>query len=212
MRDIPMFPTDYGAAGLVLNQIPYTGNAYVHVHSALDLKLLLEECAGFCIAAGAERVYDCGDCDFFGFEADVAILKMQQQLEELADTDTCLMPITEATLGEWLKIHNAAMSGVDHAAYLSSLDGKRLLADGGGYFVHRDSSLLGIGVANGDTIATLASVQKGAGRDVVLALCHALSGDTVHLEVAQTNHRAIALYRRLGFIEIGIKCQWYRIK
>ena len=211
MRDFPKFPMEYGTVGLVLNQIPYTGNAYIRVHEVIDLQLLLEECADFCAAAGAEHIYACGSCDFSSWGAGVAILKMQCPIREIGETDACLMPITEETVGSWLQIHNRAMEPVDHAAYLDSTEGRKLLRDGGGYFVHRNGELLGIGIASGGEISALVAVKKGAGADVLLALCHALSEETVYLEVAETNEKAISLYNRLGFLQTGVKCVWHKI-
>ena len=212
MRDIPMFPTEYGIAGLVLNQIPYTGDAYVHIHGVTDLRGLLEECVGFCTAAGADRVFACGDCDLSEYPLYTQVVKMQRPLEGIGETDACTMPVTEQTLERWLQLHNDAMTHVDNGAYLSVLDGKKLLLEGGGYFIHRDGQLLGIGIAKDDQLPALASTIKGAGKDVVLALCRALAAETVHLEVASTNHRAIRLYERLGFLQTGVKCSWYRVK
>ena len=212
MRDIPMFPTEYGIAGLVLNQIPYTGDAYVHIHGVMDLRGLLEECVGFCIAAGAERVFACGDCDLNDYPLYTHVLMMQRPLEGIGETDACTMPVTEQTLERWLQLHNDAMTHVDNGAYLSALEGKKLLLEGGGYFIHRAGQLLGIGIAKDDQLPTLAATVKGAGKDVVLALCRALAAETVHLEVASTNHRAIRLYECLGFLQTGVKCSWYRVK
>lgn len=212
MRDIPMFPTEYGIAGLVLNQIPYTGQAYVHIHGVADLKGLMDECVGFCVAAGAEQIFASGECDLSDYPLYAHVIKMQRPLEGIGETDACTMPVTEQTLDQWLQLYNEAMARVDNGAYLSVLEGKKLLLEGGCYFVHRDGQLLGIGVAKGDQLPALAATVKGAGRDVVLALCRALGAETVYLEVASTNERALRLYDRLGFLQTGLKCSWYRVK
>ena len=212
MRDFPNFPTDNGTVGLVLNQIPYTGRAYIHIHEARDLPLLLDECADFCVAAGATQVYICGDLDLSAYSPSVQILILQRPIQGIEETDACLMPVTEETLDKWLDICNNTMSDVDHAAYMDRATGRKLLQDGGGYFVHRNDELLGIGIAKGAAISLLAAVKKGAGQDVVLALSHALSDDMIYLEVAQTNAKAISLYQRLGFIQTGIKCTWHRVR
>ena len=71
--------------------------------------------------------------------------------------------------------------------------------------------LLGIGIAAGERIDAVAACVPGAGRDVVLALAHAISGETVCLEVASTNTRAVRLYGCLGFIAAKEVICWYKI-
>jgi ribosomal protein S18 acetylase RimI-like enzyme len=46
---------------------------------------------------------------------------------------------------------------------------------------------------------------------VVRALAHALSSDTVTIEVASTNTRAISLYERIGFVKTKELSRWYQI-
>ena len=89
---------------------------------------------------------------------------------------------------------------------------KAMLDEGDGYFVHRDGKLLGIGRVKGDEIRFIGSVRPGAGADVLRALAHAITGETVILEVASVNHKAIALYERLGFIKTTELSRWYKIK
>ena len=57
MRDIPMFTTENGVAGLVLSQIPYRQTAYVTIHASSEPAALVGECLQFCRAAGAERIF-----------------------------------------------------------------------------------------------------------------------------------------------------------
>ena len=212
MRDIPVFQTEYGTAGLVLNQVPYTGTAYVYVTDVTEWDALISECVQFCTACGAEHIYLHGDPSFVVDAPCVRIIEMVSIRESLEDTDACLMPVTDATISQWLSIYRTKMKNVDHAAYVSDRDGRCVAAEGGAYFAHRDGQLLGIGKAREDTIACLASVRPGAGRDVVLALCHALSSEIVRIEVASTNEKAISLYESLGFIRRAVLHSWYKIK
>ena len=87
----------------------------------------------------------------------------------------------------------------------------RLLDQGGGYFVHRDGALLGIGQVNGDTLLSLVSCRRGAGRDVAAALISVMQGETVELQVAESNLRARALYEKLGFLTVGAGECWWEI-
>ncbi len=71
--------------------------------------------------------------------------------------------------------------------------------------------MLGIGIAGGGQIDCVISLVKGAGADVVKALCHTIFSDTVTLEVALENSRAIKLYEGLGFIQNCEISSWYEI-
>ena len=71
--------------------------------------------------------------------------------------------------------------------------------------------LLRIGKASADRIDAVVSLVRGAGADVVRALAHALAGDTITIEVASTNRRAISLYERLGFLSTREVSRWYQI-
>ena len=86
-----------------------------------------------------------------------------------------------------------------------------MLAGGGGYFVHRDGKLLGIGLVGDGVIDWVASVQPGAGKDVVCALNHAIAADAVSLMVASANEKAVALYEKLGFVRVKVCKRWYSI-
>ena len=87
-----------------------------------------------------------------------------------------------------------------------------MLKEGDAYFVHRNGELLGIGRVKGEEIRFLASVQPGAGEDVVRALAHAVTGESVVVEVASVNQKAVDLYSRLGFLKTKELSTWYKIK
>lgn len=209
MRDIPMFETAYGTAGLVLNQIPCTGNAYIHIRDSIQFSELLDECVCFCKAAGAERVYVCGDENAEAFPHYTDIVRMSCPLERIEDTAACLMPVTDETYEQWRIIYNERMSGVDNAAVLTTFACKKLVKEKNAYFVHKNEQLLGIGIADGEEIAAIASVVPGQGKTVLKALCHALSGPMVNVEVASTNSPAVHLYEKQGFVPVEIVRSWY---
>ena len=56
MKNIPLFTSSYGLATLILKEISWNGRAYVLIRSVWNdqTAALLEECRGFCRAAGAE--------------------------------------------------------------------------------------------------------------------------------------------------------------
>ena len=86
-----------------------------------------------------------------------------------------------------------------------------MLKKGDGYFVHRDGELLGIGRASGGQIDVVIAAEKGAGKDVLLALASVLSEETVTVEVASSNIPAVKLYEKLGFVTVSELSRWYKI-
>lgn len=211
MKDIPMFTTEYGVASLFLREVSYRGRAHIKIQSSLEPKLLLEECISFCKMCGAEWIDAAGHPYLENYPLITAIVAMQGQRQGIAETDACLFPVTEQTLQRWLDIYNEKMANIPNAAYMDSKDGKQLLEEGDGYFVHRDGKLLGIGKAKGDFIDTVIAVEPGAGETVVRALCSSLSCDTVRLWVASANTRAVRLYQRMGFLPVKEISRWYRV-
>lgn len=211
MRNIPVFSTDLGVASLVLDQIPYKQAAYVHIHDTAQPEEFIEECAQFCRAAGADRVYVASPAELEEYPVFTQVLQLVGSLQDIADTDAALMPVTERTLDAWRQIYNEKMAAVDDAAFMDAAAARQLLQEGHGYFVHREGKLLGIGKVAGDTIDVLAATEPGAGETVLQALCHALAGDRVIVRVASTNRRAMRLYERLGFICTGVLQTWYQI-
>ena len=209
LKDIPVFTTQLGAASLVLSQIPYTKAAYIRIQSTLQPEAFLQECISFCRAVGAEHIYATGHSLCESFPEHTRILKMQASTDVIDRTDACLFPVTEQSLSRFVEIYNRKIVHISNGAWMDRQASEKLLRDGNGYFIHRDGTLLGIAMAAGEKIDWVASVQPGAGTDVVRALCNVLSGETVALEVASTNRKAIDLYESLGFAVVQEICRWY---
>lgn len=211
MRDIPVFTTEYGVASLVLKQIPYRQEAYIHIQDTAQPEEFLQECVSFCRMAGAEKIYATGHDFLQQYPLYTAVWRMCRPLDGLPETDAMTMPVTEATLERWRELYNTAMAAVPNAAHMDRADANKMLSRGDGYFVHRDGELLGIGIAAVDTIHAVVATQPGAGQDVLLALTHALTGEQVDLEVASANPRALRLYDRLGFLKTAERSRWYQV-
>lgn len=211
MRNIPVFTTEYGVASLILESVAARKEAYVRIQSSLDPEKLLQECKEFCVACGAERVYAAGHDVLDSYPLHTAIIEIKAPKAAIGETDAALFPMQEETMMLWRTHYNEGMSRVDNAAWLSELEMKKILTEGSAYFVHRDGTLLGIGKASAGRIDAVVSLVRGAGEDVVRALAHALSDDTITIEVASTNTRAIALYQRLGFIPTREVAKWFQI-
>lgn len=210
MRDFPIFTTELGIASLTLSQIPYTKKAYIRIQSTLDGEKLLQECAGFCKAAGAEEIYCTGHETCEAYLKHTDILKMQADRCSVGETDALLFPVTEKTVEKYREIYNSKIAAVPNGAWMTIAMGQKLLQDGGAYFVHRNGDLLGIGQLSGPQISWVAAIKQGAGADVVRALCHGIFEDRVILEVASENQKAMALYEKLGFLPVELISSWYR--
>lgn len=214
MKDIPVFTTEFGVASLILKEIPYRQEAYIRVQDVQpgQLEPLLEECAAFCRMAGAENVYAAGHEGLERYPLYTAVHEMRAEAVVDPELLESLFPVTEATVSRWRDIYNEKMRRVDNAGTLTARDEKRILESGGAYFVHRNGELLGIGWMEEETLLAVASARAGAGERVMNSLMSLVEGAQVTLEVASTNHRAIRLYERLGFLKTKERSRWYQIK
>ena len=212
MKDLPMFTTEYGIASLILREIPYRQEAYIRIVATEQPCALVEECAAFCRACGAEKVYATGHEDLKKYPLHTAVWLMRGSREDLFRTDAALWPVLPENVDSWRSIYNERMSAVANAAYMNEADARAMLDAGDGYFIHRGGTLLGIGKASGGKVEAVASVCPGSGGDIMAALSGILTEETITLEVASANEKAIRLYERLGFIRTGERSRWYRIK
>ena len=211
MKDIPMFTSEYGVASLFLREIPYRGRAHIKIQSSLEPEKLLEECISFCRMCGAEWIDAAGHAYLEKYPLITAILAMQCPRENIPETDACVFPVTEQTVGNWLEIYNDRMKDIPNSAYMDSKDGKELLQKGDGYFIHKDGKLLGIGKASTDFIDAVIATEPGAGETVVRALASILTEETIKLWVASANIRVIRLYERMGFVTVKELSRWYQV-
>ena len=211
MKDLPMFMTEHGAASLILREIPYQGIAYVIIRDSLNPHELIEDCAAICRAAGAEAVYASGHSYLEKFLFHTAIVKMMCPKKLLERSAAELCPVEKDTLGVWQGIYNDKISRVPNASWLTQKDAEQMLLDRSGYFVKYQDRTLGIGKVEGSVIRFVASMERGAGSDVVRALGQAVHGEIAELEVATTNKKAITLYEKLGFSKIQELSRWFKI-
>ena len=212
MKNFPFFTTEHGVAALTLREIPYQGKAYIKLLDTQEPELLLKECLDFCCAVGAEKVFTSGHSILEKYPLHTALWQMRCCSESLGETDASLFPVQEETALKFRTIYNEKIKNLPNSVWMDDGEMKTMLKEGDGYFVHRAGTLLGIGRVRGDEIRFVASVQPGAGVDVVRALAHGITGETVLLEVASTNQKAFDLYCRLGFVPTAELSRWYQIK
>ena len=142
MKDIPIFPTEYGVASLILKEIPYRQTAYIRVQDVQPdgLNSLIGECAQFCRAAGAERIF--WTAENVDAEPDAAVIAMSATAWVDKSKLENLFPVTDGTVAQWRRIYNERMAQVDNAATLTAFDEKKIVESGGAYFVHHNGELL----------------------------------------------------------------------
>ena len=211
MKDFPVFTTEYGVASLFLKEVPYKGIAYVVIRDSQDPEKLLEECAGFCRACGAEKIYATGHEALEKNPPQTTVCQMRCEAWVDEGKLESLFPVTEETVGRWRQICNERMAQVDNSATQEAKDENEILESGGAYFVHHEGELLGIGWIRDEELLAVASVQPGAGERVMHTLMSLLPGETMTLEVVSTNRRAIRLYEKLGFVKTKEISRWYQI-
>lgn len=209
MKDISVFPTEYGVASLILREIPYRQEAYIRVQDVQPgmMEQLVKECVDFCRACGAERIY--WSAGNGAGQLHTAIYEMRGTAVVDPQLVEHLFPVTEETVLQWRQLLNEKMVGVDNAATVTYGDQKALLESGGAYFVHHDGHLLGLGWLDGNKLLAVAAFEPGAGLRVMHTLMSLVEGQSVTLEVASTNRRAIRLYEKLGFIKTREIRRWY---
>lgn len=204
MKDLPIFTTDFGVSSLTLRQIPYRGDAYIKVQDVQPAHMAehLAECAAFCRMAGAVRVYaDVG-------EPDVQVLELRGVPQLDFNRIANLWPVTEQTVTRWRELVNRRMAEVQLAGFLESKDEQAIVSSGGAYFVHDAGKLLGLGWLEGETLKVLASVVPGAGERVAQTILSVTPGQSIRIEVASTNEKALRLYEKLGFLPVAELEHW----
>lgn len=211
MKDFPMFMTEYGAASLILREIPYRGIAYIRIQDTREPEKLVEECVSFCRMSGADKIYAFGDPWLERLPLHAAVWEMRGAVPPRQELTKALWPVTWENAARFRELYNRRMQGVDNAGTLEQRDEKRLAEESGAYFVHDGSTLLGLGIVKEDRLEALASLTPGAGEAVLHTLASINPGEVLTLEVASTNTRAIRLYERSGFLKTRELSRWYEL-
>ena len=213
MKDFPVFTTDWGVSSLILREIPYRAEAYIHIQDVQPegFEEHLKECAAFCRMAGADRVYATGSQLLQAYPEYMSVYEMRGMAWVDPEKMVNLFPVTEQTVGRWRSLMNERLRGVDNAATLTAFDEKKIVQSGGAYYIHRSGELLGLGWMEDTKLLLVAAVKPGAGETVMHSLMSLVEGADMTIEVASTNDRAIRLYEKLGFMKIREVVKWYKI-
>ena len=202
MKDLPIFPCADGLASLILAEIPYRGEAYILLRAVYgSLRSLVRQCADFCQAAGAKRIYVSGEGDFSTFPVYARLLDRSME--------TALLPPAAARAertdsDEWVRLYNERFRSVPCAkTYRETPENACFLYDG--------ERRIGLGLCIEDELAAVASFERGRGADCVLALAKQIEAPRVRLLCAEENTAAMRLYDRLGFSVDGIRRIWYHV-
>jgi hypothetical protein len=213
MKDFPVFTTDWGVSSLILREIPYRAEAYIHIQDVQPegFEEHLQECAAFCRMAGADRVYATGTQLLQAYPEYMSVYEMRGMAWVDPEKMVNLFPVTEQTVGRWRSLMNERLRGVDNAATLTAFDEKKIVQSGGAYYIHRSGELLGLGWMEDTKLLLVAAVKPGAGETVMHSLMSLVEGSDMTIEVASTNDRAIRLYEKLGFMKMREVVKWYKI-
>lgn len=212
MRDFPIFTTEYGVSSLVLKEIPYRNEAYIRIRDVQpgQLREHLCECVSFCRMAGAQKVYAAGE-GLESYPLYTSVLEMRGTAWVNREKLACLFPVTEATVSQWREIYNKSMASVDNAGTLEAKEESRITESVGAYFIHDSGELLGIGWLDDCRLLAVAAVKPGAGERLMHTLMSLVEGDTMTLEVASTNEKAVRLYEKLGFMKTAELTAWHDV-
>lgn len=213
MKDFPVFTTETGVSSLILKEVPYRQEAYIHIQAVQPdgLAAHLAECVSFCRMAGAERIFATGSTLLEGYPVSMRLLQMRGTAWVDREKLCCIFPVTEQTVSRWRQMYNEAMRTVDNAETLETRDEEKILSSGGAYFVHEEGDLLGIGWMDDTRLLAVASVVRGTGERIMHTLMSLVEGADMTIEVASTNEKALRLYQKLGFLQTGEISRWYTV-
>lgn len=212
MKNFPVFTTETGVSSLILKEVPYRQEAYIHIQDVQPdgFEAHLSECISFCRMVGAERIYATGSALLECHPVHMQLLQMRGTAWVDQQKLCNLFPVTEETVSRWRQIYNESMRSVDHAETLEMRDEARILSSGGAYFIHENGDLLGIGWMDDTKLLAVASLVRGAGERIMHTLMSLVEGADMTMEVASTNQKAIRLYEKLGFLVTGGTLCWHR--
>ena len=122
-----------------------------------------------------------------------------------------LQPVTENTAALWRDVYNTRMMDVPNSVTLTTRQVEKMVQDNCCYLVYDRETFVGIGKVSGNKIDAIASCVPGYGEAIMCALAGIVDDENVVLEAALENQRAIALYRKMGFVQLELLSEWYYV-
>lgn len=217
MKDIPIFTGQYGVGSLILREIPYKQCAYVLVRSAWDghMREFLEECSGFCRAAGAEWVLASASepLTFLPHVHDMLeyACRRDQLPPPLRPVD--LEPLTDDNAERYRDIYNTLFRAIPNAATCTTEDLQRIREKSCVYLARVNGETAGICQWTGSELNTIGVLPefRGLGHRLALTAFQQMEGEVITLRVSSSNTPALRLYQKLGFDRTQVLSSWYAL-
>ena len=100
VKDFPVFTTETGVSSLILKEVPYRQEAYIHIQDVQPDGFAehLSECVSFCRMVGADRVYARGSEHLEQYPVYMKLLEMRGTAWVNPELLRSLFPVTEQTV------------------------------------------------------------------------------------------------------------------
>jgi len=218
MRNIPIFTAENGMASLILREIPYSGRAYILVRAVWNGRgaALLQECAAFCRAAGAEQVYASDEMqDLPAVPAyDMLQLVCPANTLPLAEHPAELVPVCAETAQTYQTIYNRCFRQLPGAAAYDQKAVQRLIDEHTGWLVRHYGEWAGVVETGHQTLEGIGILPeyRGLGYAAAVTALQPLRTAEIRLKVSDHNEKALRLYERLGFQREKTISRWWLVE
>lgn len=217
MKDIPIFTGQYGIGSLILREIPYKQCAYVLVRSAREGHMadFLEECSGFCRAAGAEWVLASAPepLSFLPHVHDMLEYACRRDQLPPPMRPVDLEPLCDDNAERYREIYNDLFRAIPNAATCTPEDLRRLREKSRAFLAKVGGETAGICQWTGSELNTIGVLPnfRGLGHRLALTAFGQMEGEVITLRVSSSNGPALRLYQKLGFDRTQVLSSWYAL-
>lgn len=217
MKDLPIFTGQYGIGSLILREIPYKQCAYVVVRSAQEGRMrdFLEECSGFCRAAGAEWVLASAPepLSFLPHVHDMLEYACPRNQLPPPLRPVELEPLNDGNAERYREIYNDLFRAIPNAATCTPEDLWRLREKSRAHLAKVGGKAAGICQWSGSELNAIGVLPefRGLGHRLALTAFAQMEGEVITLRVSSSNARALRLYQKLGFDRTQVLSSWYAL-
>lgn len=211
MKDFPFFTTQNGVASLILQQVPYSGDAYIRIHNAANAEEFLQECVDFARLAGARQVLATGHSILERYPLHTRIIRQSRERVGIISIDAEVDCVQKGEAEQFRQLYNTAMLAVANAAYMTAEQILDIISKEQAYFVRINGQVQGGGIICDQMLQGIFSAVPGAGATVLCALGREMTGQRIYVEVATANKPAMRFYEKMGFAEDEEIAKWYKI-